>query len=458
MLSYCKTTRRNFIKRIMATILSIYTTDGNSNSNKPKSSRQSTNDSRKWAFAHYMTGLCTRKRKQTIDEWKQDILDALEYEIDGWQFNFSLYEGMFKKNINNFLIALEELDVGPDEFKFFPSFDCNHGRVPKESQIIDWFDNYYNHPNHFRLNRLPLLTVWQARDVGSEYFVRIKNILANKGMPVSFIPYVSSRPNVLEMLKLFNEWSVMDGFFTWVAGQSSDKVIRFNKIASTLCKRFGKTLMAGHGYSYLAINKRPFFVNKNAAEAVTNQMMPLINGEFGECDILNVSTWNDYGEDHHISPHPPWGPVPVGSVHPVWCHIGYALVIKYYLKWWKAGKPPAIHNDTIAVFHLTQLAGDGVPPFPYEAYKPDKEQNIFYLTSILKEPGDITVISGNNDPAIFHAPAGISHWRTSSSKGEQKYSLWRNGELVFKKTSRMQISFVKDTPWTWSRYTEVVQK
>ncbi|MCG7929568.1 MAG: glycoside hydrolase family 71 protein [Candidatus Thiodiazotropha lotti] len=454
MMTYGNKTRRSFIKNLIATILGAYTAS-TSSAQKNKISNRPIKAAKNFAFAHYMTGLCTRKRKQSVDDWKQDIEDAIEYEIDGWQFNFGFYEGMFKKNVSNFILALEQLNIGSNDFNFFPSFDCNHGKVPNVNHIIDWFATYYNHQNHFRLNGLPLLTVWQGRDVGNDYFIKIKEILANKGMPIAFIPYVASRPKYSVMLKLFKDWPVVDGFYTWVAGQTSKNVVLFNKIASSLCKSFDKTLMAGHGYSYLAINKRPVFVNKHAGEAITEQMMPLINGEFGDCNILNISTWNDYGEDHHISPHPPWGAVPVGSTHPVWCHIGYSVIVKYYLKWWKTGTPPIINSDTVAIFHLTQLAKDGTPPFPYKDYQPDKEDDTLYITSILKEPGVIVVKSGQNDPVVFHASSGVSHWRTSSNIGEQKYGLWRNGVQIFNKTSEVLIKPGNKSPWSWGRFTDV---
>ncbi|MCU7873929.1 MAG: glycoside hydrolase family 71 protein [Candidatus Thiodiazotropha sp. (ex Lucinoma borealis)] len=452
-----KITRRNFIKYTTATALNLNFQSCSNASNDSNHKINNNNDTKKWAFAHYMAGLCTRQRNQTVDEWKLDILDAMECGIDGWQFNFGHYNGRFKRNIANYVIALKDLDIERKSFKFFPSFDCNRGRIPNENEIIEWFSEYYDHPNHFRLNGLPLLTVWQARDVGNSYFERIKYILRNMGMPITFIPWISTKPNLLMMSWLFNKWSSIDGFFPWVASQSSQDVNTFNKIASGLCKRYGKTLMAGHGYNALTINKAPRFVDKHAAEAITDQMMPLINGDFDDCRILNIASWNDFGEDHHITPHPPWGPAPVGSKHPVWCHIGYTAVIKYYLLWWKTGKQPIITNDTVAIFHLAQLAKEGSAPFPYNDYEPDKEQDLFYLTAILKEAGTIIVKSGNNKPVIFQAPSGISHWRTPSAQGKQIYSLQRKGTVVFEKTSNMQISSPLTSPWSWSRYSEIFQ-
>ncbi|MCW4217436.1 MAG: glycoside hydrolase family 71 protein [Candidatus Thiodiazotropha lotti] len=131
------------------------------------------------------------------------------------------------------------------------------------------------------------------------------------------------------------------------------------------------------------------------------------------------------------------------------------MIVKYYLKWWKTGTPPIINSDTVAIFHLTQLAKDGTPPFPYKDYQPDKEDDTLYITSILKEPGVIVVKSGQNDPVVFHASSGVSHWRTSSNIGEQKYGLWRNGVQIFNKTSEVLIKPGNKSPWSWGRFTDV---
>jgi hypothetical protein len=410
-------------------------------------------EDRRMAFAHYMTGQATRRRQHTIQDWKSDIRDAIAFGIDGWQFNFGRYEGRFKENVESFVQALGEMGPEAAHFRFFPSFDCNKRRKPEYEEVSAWFSSFYGHPNHFRLDGLPLLTVWQARHVGNAYFTDMKRQLQKDGMPVKFIPWIAVPSNEILMRMLFAEWQSMDGFFPWIPGRSAEEAVRYNEIAGALCRKHGKTLLAGQGYGMLQVNKAPIYVDKHAAEAITTQMMPLLDGRLADCRLLNVATWNDFGEDHHITPQPPYGPQ--GGKHPVWGHIGYAAVLKYYLDWWKAGKQPVLQNDSLVFFHLAQLAREGQPPFPYADYGPDKAEDVVHVTAMLRAPGSVTVISGKREPVRFEAPAGVSHWRAPAAPGAQIFSLSRGGKEILRRTSGKRIASPPDGLWSWSRYSEV---
>jgi glucan endo-1,3-alpha-glucosidase len=409
----------------------------------------------KLAFAHYMTGQGTRQRNQTVEDWKNDIIDAMSYGIDGWQFNFGRFRGKFERNIETFVEALEELGEVARGFLFFPSFDCNHKRIPEIKDIKIWFSKYYNHPNHFRLHDLPLLTVWQSRQIGNEYFLNIKETLRKSRMPISFVPWLACRAEYRQMKWLFEQWTSIDGFFPWIPGKSAESAVRYNEIAARLCRDYNKTLIAGQGFNMFQVNKAPVYVNKHAAEAISKQMNPFLNGGLKECRIINIATWNDFGEDHHITPFPPHGPI--GGKHPVWCHVGYTTILKYYLDWWKTEKKPIIEDDSLSIFHLSQLAMEGDPPFPINSYKPDRALDLVYVTALLTEPATITVISGDKKPVHFDAPAGISHWRAPSAPGKQRFQLLRSKKIIFNRNSGMEISSPPNKPWSWSHYSEVIR-
>jgi hypothetical protein len=417
-------------------------------------STRAVKDDRKMAFAHYMTGQGTRRRRHTVLDWKEDIRDAIAYGIDGWQFNFGHFQGRFKDHVEGFVRALDEMGTEAAAFRFFPSFDCNKGRRPEYDEVSAWFSAFHRHPNHFRLDGLPLLSVWQARHVGNAYFVEMKRRLQEGGMAVKFIPWLAVRPNELLMNMMFAEWQSIDGFFPWVPGKPAEEAVRYNEIAAALCRKHGKTLLAGQGFGMLQTNKAPIYVNKHAAESITTQMMPLLDGRLADCRLLNVATWNDFGEDHHITPQPPYGPQ--GGKHPVWGHIGYATVLKYYLDWWKAGKQPVLEKDSLVFLHMAQMAREGQPPFPYADYGPDKAEDVVHVTAILRAPGTVTVVSGRREPVRFEAPAGVTHWRAPAAPGAQAFSLSRGGKEILSRTSGKRISSPPDGPWTWSRYTEVV--
>ncbi|MEW8409581.1 MAG: endo-1,3-alpha-glucanase family glycosylhydrolase [Candidatus Thiodiazotropha sp.] len=447
--------RRMMLKALAVGAINIFHLSNRSYAGVSKMIPVAGDKNKKLVFAHYMTGKGTRRRKQTVEDWKNDILDAMSYGIDGWQFNFGHFRGRFQRNVETFIEALEDLGEPASDFLFFPSFDCNRKRKPDIKEINTWFLNYYNHPNHFRLNNLPLLTVWQARRVGNDYFQNVKEILSKSGMPISFVPWLATKANYRQMKRLFDDWSSMDGFFPWVPGKSADLAVRYNEIAAKLCREQNKTLIGGQGFNMLHINKAPIYVNKHAAEAISTQMNPFVNGDISDCRILNIATWNDFGEDHHITPFPPY--IPKRGKHPVWCHIGYATILKYYLDWWKSEAKPIIDEDTLCIFHLSQMAMEGDPPFPIHKYKPDRALDIVYVSALLTAPATITVISGSNKPIHFDALEGISHWRAPSAPGRQHFQLARDKKIIINRYSGREISSPPVYPWSWSHYSEVIR-
>lgn len=409
---------------------------------------------RKLAFAHYMTGQGTRGRNQSIESWKDDIRDAQDVGLDGWQLNFSSFSGRYRDAVGDFVRAGNELGQEAEDFLFFPSFDCNKDRVPKVSEVIDWFDLYYYHPRHFRLNGLPLLSVWQARSVGNDFFKSLKREMEKRGQPISFIPWLACNTTSRCLRNLFEDWTSIDGFFPWVPGRKAPEANLFNRIVQDLCIEYDKVFMCGQGYGLNPLNKMPVFVEKHAAEAITTQMLPLIRGEYSECYLLNVATWNDFGEDHHVTPHEPWGPI--GGPHPVHNHRGFSTVLRYYLHWWKTGAQPKLLEDRCIIFHRLQLVAEGSPPFRLSSYQPDRPEDLVYVTSLLKEPAKIRVQSGELPEREIDAPSGLAHWRLPAAAGEQKVTLLRNNKIEWCEKSRQSISSPPENPWSWSLYSETL--
>lgn len=64
-----------------------------------------------------------------------------------------------------------------------------------------------------------------------------------------------------------------------------------------------------------------------------------------------------------------------------------------------------------------------------------------FVVSMLKTPGTVTVISGNNVQS-FSAPAGISAYQVDMQVGQQQFFLARNGQTVMSSVSLKNISDV----------------
>ena len=61
-------------------------------------------------------------------------------------------------------------------------------------------------------------------------------------------------------------------------------------------------------------------------------------------DIVEIITWNDYGESHYIGDINP--NVDLGQQAPNYVngfvHAPWRIIANYYIQWYKTGSPPAI--------------------------------------------------------------------------------------------------------------------
>ncbi|KAK7693520.1 hypothetical protein QCA50_003088 [Cerrena zonata] len=70
-------------------------------------------------------------------------------------------------------------------------------------------------------------------------------------------------------------------------------------------------------------------------------------------DIVEIITWNDYGESHYIGDINP--NVDLGQQAPNYVngfvHAPWRIVANYYIQWYKTGSPPAIQNDQVVFWY-----------------------------------------------------------------------------------------------------------
>lgn len=416
----------------------------------------SDDDLRKWIFAHYLVGAGTRTiTTQSQADWVSDIQDALDYGIDGWQLNFPSFDGSQVTNVANFVAALDSMGSLVEDFRFFPSFDFNGDTTIIFSQMKDWYDLYYNHPNHFRINGYPLLTIWQGRDVGNGQFADAKQRLCQSKYPIKFIPYISTAVDLPTITSLFAAWPDMDGYNVWVARQETTDALAFNENAQTACSNSQILFIPAVSFSTCSLNKSAIYIERNGGQAVTDFMTPLIDGTLDTARVIIVDSWNDVGEDHHITPFTvPYSlPLGAGTSSLAYNHQGYTKLLQYYSEWWKTGTQPTITDDTLIIFHRKQLVDGGTPNYT-RPYSPDEPTDTVYVTALLKEAGTVEVVSGALSTQTSAATAGVSHHEFNADDGTQIYRLKRSGSTVIDATSAETIDDPPTDDWSWSLYTE----
>ncbi|MBI3883486.1 MAG: hypothetical protein HY305_04530 [Sphingobacteriales bacterium] len=133
--------------------------------------------------------------------------------------------------------------------------------------------------------------------------------------------------------------------------------------------------------------------------------------------IINVITWNDYPEGHHMAPE-------------VNHNYGFAVLLNHYKNIWKGQASPYNNRDVAIAFFKKYK--NGVVPDPYKinsinigsSTSSNYEDSIEVVT-IMTSPGQL-VVNGKT----VTVPAGLTSTRFPYIAGAVKVSIYRNGVLT----------------------------
>jgi hypothetical protein len=133
--------------------------------------------------------------------------------------------------------------------------------------------------------------------------------------------------------------------------------------------------------------------------------------------IINIITWNDYPEGHHLAPE-------------INHNYGFSVLLKYYKALWK-GEPSPYAGRDVAIVFFKKYRHDLVPvpynvPIVYieQSMDPAAEDSIEVVT-LLKAPAELTV-----NHAKVQVGSGIISTRFSQVPGRVSVSVSRKGMTV----------------------------
>ena len=163
--------------------------------------------------------------------------------------------------------------------------------------------------------------------------------------------------------------------------------------------------------------------------------------------LINIITWNDYPEGHHLAPE---------ANH----NDGFSILLNDYKRTWKKETTP--QQDVIIAFYKKYRSTVQPDPFNFPVVQiekpgvdPQVEDSIEFVT-ILSRPGILQV----KDHQV-EMPAGLATARFESRAGAVSASLWRNDSLIKKldcpewitdqpyRTDRLTYSYSTETKSTW---------
>ena len=143
--------------------------------------------------------------------------------------------------------------------------------------------------------------------------------------------------------------------------------------------------------------------------------------EFGikqDAALINVITWNDYPEGHHMAPE-------------INHNEGFSILLNYYKSIWKGLPSPYAEKDVVIVFfkkyrHDTKPYPFAIPvvPFQREVIAAASEDSVEVVT-LLRSPAEIKLNASRKT-----APAGMGVFRFPMQTGAVEVSLLRDNKSI----------------------------
>ncbi|CCM03533.1 uncharacterized protein FIBRA_05667 [Fibroporia radiculosa] len=424
----------------------------------PKFKRASS--SGKLVVAHHMVG---NTYPYSIDNWASDISLAHSSGLDGFALNVGSDSWQPARVADAYQAALNS-NTG---FKLFISFDMSSlpcTSASDASLLRSYITNYATHPNQLTLNGQVFASTFDGSECTfgqssptqgwqSQFLGQLTGSNA-----VHFVPAFFVDPGSFTQ---FN--GVMDGEFNWNGGwpttlttssvQAALSSATFtNATENTLQAEIGTftsdaayvsglNAVSGSGKTYIAAVSPWFFThyspqtfNKNwiylADYWSYNARWETLVNNRNQVDIVELISWNDYGESHYVGPIE--GAQPAGTT---WAtgfdHSGWLAMTNYYATAFRTGQYPAITEDQLYLWarpHPKDASATSDPigkPTSYELTE-DKLWAVVFATA----PGTVTLSSGSSTTNAS-VPAGVTKLSLPLTPGSgMSGTLSRNGATV----------------------------
>jgi len=306
--------------------------------------------------------------------------------------------------------------------------------------LVNYMKQYCNHPNQFKYQGRCFVSTFAGEsqtfgesNVNAGWQKRFKDPLRAAGINVFFGPSWTA----LGPMNMFEGHSVLDGAFSWAAWAPNNqyKTLDEDNLYMSGAKRNGKIYMAPVSPWFFTHFNYKNWIDKSEAlypkrwEQIVN-MKP---------DLVEIITWNDYGESHYIGPID--GALPAGSEKWVngFDHQGWLAMTKYYIQAYKTGSYPALQKDQITFWYRTHSKNahrNDPLPRPNNA---DWAEDTIVVHALLTSPAQIKVQTGGQTTTL-NGNAGRNTWQVNFNEGNVKVSLMRNGKTLASRQGEKPIS------------------
>ncbi|KAH6910280.1 glycoside hydrolase [Coprinopsis sp. MPI-PUGE-AT-0042] len=397
----------------------------------------------RFVVAHFMVG---NTYPYTVDDWLADIKLAASYFIDGFVLNVGREDWQRQRVMDCFKAA----DMLPPAtaFQFFFSFDMSS--VPGNSAgdisvIKNYFQPLAKHPRMMKHPRTGGVIVSTfsgenctfgqgSMENGWAYVKRELNSIT----PIYFIPSFFINPT------RYPNISAMDGAFNWNGGWpihlnastprnqiENARLDSDNEHLQNL--RNGRTFMAAVS-PWFFTHYGPDTWNKNwiyrGDDHLFVRRWEQLIGMRDRVDIVQVISWNDYGESHYIGPIKGAQPNSQAWVNG-YPHEAWLVLNSYFAAAFKKGVYPPVKKDQIFLWARPHpknaVAREGVPRPNNWEITDDKIWAVVFTTSAAK----VELHTSENRKETFQVGAGMTKLSCNQEvDGGMRGTIVRNGQVV----------------------------
>ncbi|KAF9494203.1 glycoside hydrolase family 71 protein [Pleurotus eryngii] len=397
-------------------------------------------DDAKGVFAHFMVG---NTYPYVLRDWTEDIELAILHHLDGFVLNIGS-EDWQKDRVADCFQATEA--PGSSSFKLFFSFDMSVISCKTQGDIqhlLEYIQRWGNHPSLYRRNGKVVVSTFSGENslFGFGDMETAWNFVKQsleEIVPIYFMPSFFIDPARYDKLHF------MDGAFNWNGGWPLHLSTGMPRQALESCKldTDDHHLRCLGGRSFIAAISPWFFThygpdtwNKNwiyrGDDWLFVRRWEQLIAARDRIDVVQIISWNDYGESHYIGP--------IKGAQPnsqAWVdgfdHLPWLKLAGYFARAFKEGVYPPIEEDHIYLWARphpkdAEATDDNVPrPRNWEL-----TDDTYWVVVLAKAPAMLILSDGVERSRTIQVPAGVtkaSH-PLESGKGMEA-SLYRGGDMI----------------------------
>ncbi|EIW68225.1 hypothetical protein TREMEDRAFT_44661 [Tremella mesenterica DSM 1558] len=381
----------------------------------------------KYLWAHHIVG---NTYSYTQSTWADDISMAASAGIDGFALNMGSDSWQPARIADAYAAAQAH-----GSFKLFFSFDVTSfscSSANDATNLANLVTTYKSSSAQATHNGKILVSTFAGDGcsfgqgsvtAGWNY---VRSLLTNSNTTIELIPAIFSDPAQFKTLT----W--LDGEFNWNSGwpmgsanlDTSSDTLYINDLGN-------KTYMPAVSpcfFTYYGPNSyNKDWIYRSDDWLLATRMEQLI-GLRNKFDMVELISWNDYGESHYVGPIRADQPMSQGWTNNM-PHTAWLPIIKLYSQAFKTGSYPS-SSDSLYLWSRPhpKAATPTSPSNPRPSGADNTDDNLYVLVT-LSSAATVNINSGANK-ASFSLPSGISKLSIGSAAGTIGANIVRGSTTV----------------------------